>query len=35
MKYGGVVFEIDVAKPVKCNVWVRAWWKAPAATASS
>jgi hypothetical protein len=27
MKYGGVVFEVDIPKPMKCKVWVRTWWE--------
>jgi len=27
MKYGGATFELEVAKPVKCRIWVRVWWE--------
>ncbi|MBT4819005.1 MAG: hypothetical protein HON70_25070, partial [Lentisphaerae bacterium] len=27
MKHGGATFDVDVAKPVKCRVWVRTWWE--------
>jgi len=27
MKYGGATYELQVASPVTCKVWVRAWWE--------
>jgi hypothetical protein len=27
MKYGGATYELEVAAPVTCKVWVRAWWE--------
>lgn len=26
LKYGGAVFEIDVAEEVTCKIWLRVWW---------
>jgi hypothetical protein len=27
MKYGGATYEVQVAAPVTCKIWVRAWWE--------
>jgi hypothetical protein len=27
MKYGGATYEVQLAAPVTCKIWIRAWWE--------
>jgi hypothetical protein len=27
LKYGGATYELQIATPVSCKIWVRAWWE--------
>lgn len=27
LKYGGAVYEVELAAPATCKIWIRAWWE--------